>query len=82
MSDLEREFEYYLAHQHELVGKYDGKVLIIRGQQVVDVFDTIKEAYIESKKKYETGTFLIQRCSPGDKDYSATFHSRVAIPLK
>ena len=77
--NLEKEFNYYLEHQNELVKKYNGKYLIIKNQKVVDVYDTEIEAYTKAKEKYELGTFLIQHCLPGDANYKQTFHSRVTF---
>ncbi len=74
---LEKEFQYYLDHQIELVEKYNGKVLVIIGEDVVGVYDTELQAYFDSVIKYEPGTFLIQKCTPGDESYTQTFHSRV-----
>jgi hypothetical protein len=77
MSALEKEFKYYLDHQDELVKKYDGRVLVIRDNAVIGDYDNFEQALFQAKEKYELGTFLIQECSPGDKDYTQTFHSRV-----
>jgi hypothetical protein len=76
---LEKEFQYYLEHQLELVKQYNGKYLLIKDQKVIKAFDDQKSAYVEGTKNYELGTFLIQYCSPGKESYSQTFHSRVAF---
>ena len=74
---LEQEFQYYLENQQTLVDKYNGKTLVIIGQEVVGIYDTEAEAYFKSIKKYKPGTFLVQVCSPGSDSYTQTFHSRV-----
>ena len=74
---LEKEFKYYLDNQEELVKKYNGKFLVIIGEDIKNVYDTEDQAYFESEKKYELGTFLIQFCDSGDNSYSQTYHSRV-----
>jgi len=76
---LEKEFEYYIKNQEELVKKYEGKYLIIVGKNVVDVCNSDEEAYFKAIKKYEKGTFLIQFCEAGDSSYTQTFHSRVSF---
>lgn len=78
-SPLKKEFEYYLAHQEELVRKYDGKFIVIRGNEVVGSYDDELRAVEETQKKYPAGTFLVQFVSPGDSAYSQSFHSRVAF---
>ena len=76
---LEKEFDYYLKHQSELVREYNGKVLVIKDESVIGVYDTEESAYFESQKKHTIGTFLIQLCTPGEEAYSQTFHSRVTF---
>ncbi len=79
MANLEKEFKYYLDQQDELVKKYNGYTLVIIGEEVVDAYKNDEEAYFESEKKYGLGNFLLQRCTPGDEAYTATFHSRVGV---
>lgn len=76
---LEKEFRYYLEHQAELVGKHNGKTLVIKGEEVIGVHDTEMAAYFETIKKHELGTFLIQFCEAGDNAYTQIFHSRVSF---
>ena len=75
-ANLDKEFNFYLAHQEDLVKKHNGKYLVIKGQKVIGVYDTTQEAYFETQKEHELGTFLIQLCTPGEEAYTETFHSR------
>jgi hypothetical protein len=76
---LDKEFKYYLDNQNILVKKYDGRYIVIVGEKVVGDYDDYSQALSHSLKNYEMGTFLVQKCSPGEKDYTLTFHSRVAF---
>ena len=76
---LEKEFKYYIEHQDDLVQRYNGKYLVIIGEQIAGAYNTKVEAYTETSKKHEKGSFLIQLCSPGNKDYTQTFYSRVSF---
>ncbi|OAV71237.1 hypothetical protein Barb6_01490 [Bacteroidales bacterium Barb6] len=76
---LEKEFKYYLDNQEELVEKYNGKHLVIVGHEVIGAYNDAMDALVESRKKYEQGTFLIQLCTPGEEAYTMTFHSRVTF---
>lgn len=78
-STLQKEFEYYLAHQDELVQKYNGRVIVIKGGEVLGDFDSELEAVTKTQKDHKPGTFLVQRVSPGEAGYAQTFHSRVAF---
>lgn len=66
---LEREFEFYLKNQNELVKKYNGRVVVIKEDDVIGVFDSEIDAIVETVKIHEMGSFLVQKCSEGDKDY-------------
>ena len=73
---LKEEFEYYLAHQSDLVKKYNGRFIIIMGSKVVGDHDTFETALFDCQKKYKAGTYLIQRCLPGEESHTQTFHTR------
>ena len=73
---LDKEFNYYLTHQNELLKDYNNRYLVIVGEKVVDSFDTLEETLEQTAKKYKLGTFLIQECTEGDAAYTRTFHSR------
>ncbi|MCK9209955.1 MAG: DUF5678 domain-containing protein [Ignavibacteriaceae bacterium] len=75
-SDLSIEFKFYLSHQKELVEKYKGKFLVIKGEKVVGDYDSFENALDHSQKNFELGTFLIQECLPGEENYTQTFHTR------
>ncbi len=76
---LEKEFKYYLHNQDKFVQEYEGKYLVIIGEEIVGVYNSDEEAYFESEKKYTPGTFLIQFCEAGDSSYTQSFHSRVSF---
>jgi hypothetical protein len=76
---LDKEFQYFVNHQEELVAKYNGRVIVIVGEEVIGDFSSEAEAYIAASKMYQPGSFLIQKCIPGKEAYKQTFNSRVAF---
>lgn len=76
---LEKEFQYYIDHQDELVEKYGGKFVVIKGDEVLGAYDSEIEAIEETTKEHELGTFLVQKCEAGEENYTQTYHSRVAF---
>ena len=74
---LEKEFQYYLDNQKELVEHYNGKFIVIKNSTVIGVYDSHSEAYNMSLQSNELGTFLIQHCLTGEQGYTQTFHSQV-----
>ena len=75
---LEREFDYYLRNQDELIQKFSGKFIVIKDEAVIGAYHAELEAIKEASKHNELGTFLVQKCEPGSENYTQTFHSRVA----
>lgn len=76
---LEKEFQFYLNNQDQLVKEYNGKYVVIKGEEVVGAYASEAEAYFESTKTLKAGTFLIQLCRPGEEAYTETYHSRVTF---
>lgn len=72
---LDKEFQFYLANKDEFLEKYEGKFLVIRGEEVIGVFDDKVEAIDKTREKFPLGTFLVQHINR-DK---ILFHSRVRI---
>ena len=79
MATLEEEFNYYLRHQEELIRKYKGKFVVIKGDVVIGDYESELEAVEETSKQHQLGTFLVQKCEPGNESYTYTYHSRVAF---
>jgi hypothetical protein len=78
-SPLEKDFQFYLDNQAELVEKYNGKYIVIKDCRVIGAFDSEIKAVEETSKEHELGTFLVQKCEPGSESYTQTYHSRVAF---
>ena len=76
-SPLKREFEYYVANQPALVAKYNGRVIVIKDQQVLADYPDEPSAIFETQKTHPLGTFLVQRVTPGTDAYTQTYHSRI-----
>lgn len=76
---LKEDFQYYIDNQADLLSKYEGKFIVIKDKEVVGAYDSEIEAYEESQKQYELGTFLIQKVSSGPESYTQTFYSQVAF---
>ena len=76
IASLYQEHDYYSEHRAELLEKYKGKVLVIKGQAVIGVFDSEMEAFQKASQTHELGKFLIQECDPATQ----TYQSRVTFP--
>lgn len=76
---LEQELKYYINHRDELIKKFKGKHIVIKNGNVIGSYNSITEAYLETVKQHELGTFLIQFCETEKNSPKATFHSRVYV---
>ena len=74
---LEKDFKYFINRHDEFLSLYNGKYLVIKDESLVGVFDSEIDAYLDAVDKFALGTFLIQKCTPGNEAYTQTFHSRV-----
>jgi len=72
---LDKEFEYYISNQKELVTQYKGKFIVIKDCKVIGSYDSELVAIKETSKTHDLGTFLVQKCEPGSENYTQTFHS-------
>lgn len=70
-----QELDFFITNQDRLVAQYRGKVLVIKGQEVVGAYETALEAYREAKKDFELGTFMLQPCVAGPQAYTVTISS-------
>lgn len=77
--ELKKNFDFYLTNHKEIIKKYLNKFIIIKDEKIVDSYDTFEDAVSEASKKYELGTFIIQRCSKDLSETTQAFHSRVLV---
>jgi hypothetical protein len=76
-SHLVADWEYYKAHQSELVTRYNGKFLVLHSRQVAGAFETDQAADDFGLSHFGSGQFIIQKCSAGDKDLVVKLHPAI-----
>lgn len=72
---FETELNFFINNQNKLIRKYLNKILVIKDDEVIGVYDTPLEAYTETQKEHELGTFFIQPCEKGPEAYTVTLSS-------
>jgi hypothetical protein len=72
-------FHYYVAHQDELVAKYNGRWAVLNNCKVQGDFDTMDEAEKYGFEHFGANQFLVHQVGPGKENYTRTFHSRVRL---
>ena len=72
-------FDYYLAHQDELVKEYNGKVIVLVDNKVVGAYPDYGTAKLAAMSEFMSGTFLLQLCTPGMGDYTVKMRPRYQV---
>lgn len=62
---LQEQYNYYVAHESELLDKYLGKHLVISDALQVYSFVNPKEAYQFGINNFGAGHFMLHKCIPG-----------------
>jgi hypothetical protein len=57
---LDKEIRYYKEQRNKLIDLYDGKYIVIKTAKVIGVYDTHIDAYNETIKGHDVGTFIIK----------------------
>lgn len=63
MLALEKQYNYYMEHEEELLKKYENQYLVVSEDFVVTAFTSKQEAYYFGAEKYGLGHFLLQFCN-------------------
>lgn len=69
---FEKELTYFIENQNELVRKHEGKILAIKGEEIVGVYNTPLDAYLKTQENNQIGEVMIQPCQQGASAYTAT----------
>lgn len=70
------ELEFFIVNQEQLVSQFPGKTLVIKDKRVIGIYNNPLEAYVETLKVYELGTFMIQPCEEGPGAYTVTISTQ------
>ena len=76
---FEKEMAFFKANQADLVREHNGRVLIIRGDELQGVYDSPLDAYLYAQEHFDPGTFMIQECGPGPDAYTVTINSLATV---
>lgn len=60
-SMFEQELAYYNEHREDFLSKYEGKHLLIKGHELIGVFDDAQTAYVEGLHRFGNNPFLIKQ---------------------
>jgi hypothetical protein len=66
-----KEPEFFRANQDELVEIFGGMVLAIKGDEILGAYNKTLDAFIETTKKHELGSFKLLSCDLRSKTFTA-----------
>jgi hypothetical protein len=58
---LKKELETYEAHKLDLIGRAEGKYVLIQDSQIIDVWDTYEDALKAGYAKFGLTAFLVKQ---------------------
>ena len=61
---LSEEREFFDRSLSEWLGKFPGKVALIKGHELIGTFDTENDALAEGGRLYQLQSFLVRRINP------------------
>jgi hypothetical protein len=67
---FDTEFKYFVDHQDELVAQFNGRVLVLQGERVIETHATLMDAYLAIKRAGLLGKAMLQKCIPGPEAYT------------
>ena len=72
-------YEYYTAKFDDLYAKYAEKFIVLKNSIVIGVYDSFEQAYDETVKTEEIGTFLIQHCTKEENNVNYFYSNNVVF---
>ena len=70
---LRKDYDYFIDNLDELLLKYAGRYIAIKGETVIGDYGSFDDAYMGTGKTEKAGTFIIQHCVPDDEDSVAYY---------
>lgn len=67
MSSLSTEVQFYKQNKPDLLAKFEGRYIVIVGENVVGDYDSYRDAVIVAAKKHKPGTFFVKLVTAEDE---------------
>jgi hypothetical protein len=75
---LSVDFEYYTAHQPEIVDGHIGEFVVIKNALVLGYYKDEMAAFTSMKAEVP-GTFMVKKCKPQGEDIETYYGSQVVF---
>jgi hypothetical protein len=75
---IKDDFEYYTAHQDEIVNGHIDEFVVIKDSRVLGYYVEEAKAF-EAMKAHELGTFIVKKCRLRGTDMVTYYNNRVSF---
>ena len=65
---LEPELKFFAENKTKLTKAHFGKFVLVKGSELIGVFDNAETALAEGAKRFGTDSFLVRQLNPDEKD--------------
>ena len=73
------DYDFFIDNLPALYAEYGHRFLVIKNQSVMGAYDDFREAYDETLKTEELGTFIIQECVDNPEKLVQRFQLNVSF---
>ena len=77
---LEQEFKFYQDNKKKFYSQYNGKFIVIKGKEIIGIFNNRSTAIQETKKNHSLGTFLVEEITKRGSIELSYFSSKKISP--
>lgn len=58
---LQTELNFFESHKREWLARYEGKFLLIKGEELIDSFSSMEDAYKDGVRRFGIEPFFIKK---------------------
>ncbi len=66
---LEKERKYFENNRAEWLAKHSDKFILVKGEELIGIFNTQQEALIEGARRFGTESFLVRQVEESEQLY-------------
>lgn len=68
MAVLEQELKFFAENKPKWIEDHSGKFVLVKGEQLIDVFDNADTAVSEGVRRFGMESFLVRQVTPADEE--------------
>jgi len=61
MMELEVEYKFFKSKRREWLERYRDKYVLVKGEELIDVFSSLNDAYRDGVRRFGTQPFLVKK---------------------